>query len=149
MNKNEVFEVAKTIVNGIKTFRSYNEEFELDDYKIIVEPSSNRYDGGYRITFIDPACEEEFERLLIWDEDADSLATKIRIMLEEQDSKSEIMNFVHKVDEFTEDDKELEALYNESFELSFHGMKVEIPWGAPSYNALTDALKQIHSEMGI
>lgn len=149
MNKNEVFEVAKTIVNGIKTFRSYSEEFELDDYKIIVEPSSNRYDGGYRITFIDPACEEEFERLLIWDEDADSLATKIRIMLEEQDSKSDVMNFVHNLDDLVYDDKGLEALYSEHFELSFHGMKIEIPWGAPSYNALTDALKQIHYEMGI
>lgn len=65
----------------------------------------------------------------------------------EQEQITSTLDFVQRLDELVNDDKELEALYDESFELSFHGMKIEIPWGAPSYNALTDALKQIHDEM--
>lgn len=57
------------------------------------------------------------------------------------------LDFVQRLDELVNDDEELYALYNEHFELSFHGMKIDIPWGAPSYNALVDALKQIHEEM--
>lgn len=60
-----------------------------------------------------------------------------------------LIAFNEYLDKLVDDDETLEKLYDEDFELSFHGMTVKIPWGAPSYNALTDALKQIHDDMDV
>lgn len=66
MNKNKVFEVAKTIVNGIKTFRSYGEEFGIDDYGIIVRPASNKFDDGYEIIITDWSINEIVTIIPVW-----------------------------------------------------------------------------------
>ena len=146
--KNEIFEISKTMACGLKTFRSYRDNFTLNDYTIAIEPSSNRYDDGYVITISHDPSNEIFAFIPIWYEDPMRIAESVINRIDEYESlPSPIIDFVNKLDELTQDDKELLALYSEHFELSFHGMKIDIPWGAPSYNAITDALKQIHEEM--
>ena len=63
---NEVYEISKTIFDGIKSFRTYNTDFDLDDYLIIVEPCSDKVGYDYQIIITDWSSNDVFAIIPFW-----------------------------------------------------------------------------------
>lgn len=87
---NEVDRIAESMADGIKTFKSYSTDYDLDDYLIIVEPGRNPYGSDYEIIITDWSTNEIFATIPIWN--CGDLENQVKYLILKNQIKDLIFN---------------------------------------------------------